>query len=78
MRYVVSVAVVTKMKFSMEVTTEVEWTNAIKPVMKVPAEIICEESSTTIVTEMKFLLQVENMFDGSEITIMTSAMEVAS
>ena len=27
---------------------------------------------------MKFLLQVENMFDGSEVTIMTSTMEVAS
>ena len=45
MRYVVSVAVVTKMKSSMEVATEVEGANAIKPVMKVPAELICEESS---------------------------------
>ena len=45
MRYVVSVAVVTKMKSSMEVATEVEGANAIKPVMKVPAELICEQSS---------------------------------
>ena len=29
----------------MEVATEVEGANAIKPVMKVPAEFICKESS---------------------------------
>ena len=40
-----SVAVVTKMKSLMEVGTEVEGANAIKPVMKVPAEFICKESS---------------------------------
>ena len=40
-----SVVVVTKMKSSMEVATEVEGANTISPEMKVPAEVICEESS---------------------------------
>ena len=56
MRYVGLVAAVTKMKSSMEVATEVGGANAIKPVMKFPAEFICKES---IVTAKQFLLQVE-------------------
>ena len=37
---------------------------------KVPAESICEESHS--ITEKKLPLQVENMFDGSKVTSMTS------
>ena len=62
MRYVVSVAVVTKMNFSMEVATEVEKANAIKPVMKVPAEFICNGSEVIRMTStMEVASKIKSM-----------------
>ena len=48
--------VVTKMKCTIKVATEVEGANEMKSVMELPTEWICDESKT----QKKSLLKIEN------------------